>query len=81
MIAERDRVGAGIDEFVENRLGDAEAAGRVLAVEHDQIELPLGDQGRQPFAHDRAPGAADHVADEENTQASTFPEVDDLVFR
>ena len=40
MIAERDGVGAGVDEVVVDRLGDAEAAGGVLAIDHDEIELP-----------------------------------------
>ena len=66
VIAERDGVGAGIDQLVIDRLGDAEAAGGILAVDHDEIELPVGDQARQPLDDDRAPGAADHVADEEN---------------
>ncbi len=63
MIAERHRVGAGIEKFVEDRLGDAEAAGRVLAIDHDEIELPVAHQARQLLADDGAPGAADDVAD------------------
>ena len=53
VIAERDGVGAGIDQLVVDRLGDAEAAGRVLAVDDDEIELPVGDQARQPLVDDR----------------------------
>ena len=44
VVAERDGVGAGVDHLVVDRLGDAEAAGGVLAVDHDEIELPVGDQ-------------------------------------
>ena len=44
MIAAGDDVGAGVDELVIDRLGDAEAAGRVLAVDGDEIELPVADQ-------------------------------------
>ena len=66
MIAERDGVGAGVDEFVVDRLGDAEAAGRVLAIDDDQIELPVGDQARQAFVNNGAPGTPDNVADEED---------------
>ena len=69
VIAERDGVGAGIDQFVVDRFGDAEAAGGVLAVDDDEIELPFGDQAGQPLDDDCAPGAADHVADEENAHA------------
>ena len=69
VIAERDGVGAGIDQFVVDRLGDAEAAGGVFAVDDDEIELPFGDQARQSLDDDGAPGAADYVADEENAHA------------
>ena len=41
MIAERDGVGAGVEQFAIDRLGDAEAAGGVLAVDDDEIELPV----------------------------------------
>ena len=41
VIAERDGIGAGVDELVVDRLGDAEAAGRVLAIDDDEIELPV----------------------------------------
>ena len=81
VIAERDRVHAGIEEFVEDALGDAEAAGRVLAVEHNAIELPFGDQPGQAFGHDRAAGTADHVADEQHAHALWLPQIDDLTFR
>ena len=47
MIAERDRVGAGIDEFLVDRLGDAEAAGGVLAIDDDEIERPVADHAGQ----------------------------------
>ena len=53
VIAERDRVGAGIDELLIDRLGDAEAAGGVLAVDDDEIEPPVAHQPRQPLEHDR----------------------------
>ena len=70
VIAERDGVGAGIDEIVVDRLGDAEAAGGVLAVDHDEVELPFGDQLRHPVEQDVAPAAADDVADEENSHVT-----------
>ena len=52
MIAERDGVGAGLDQLVVDRLGDAEAAGGVLAVDHDEVELPFGDQLGQAVEQD-----------------------------
>ena len=66
MIAERDRVGAGVDQFAVDRLGDAEAAGGVLAVDHDEIELPVADEAGQALGDDGPPAAADDVADEQN---------------
>ena len=68
MIAERDRVGAGVEKFVVDRLGDAETAGGVLAVDDDEIELPVADQARQAFRDRGAAGAADDIADEKNPQ-------------
>ena len=66
MIAERHRVGAGIDEFLIDRLGDAEAAGGVLAIDDDEIERPVADHAGQMLRDGGAPGPADDVADEKN---------------
>ena len=63
MIAERHRVGAGIDEFLVDRLGDAEAAGGVLAVDDDEIEPEVADHAGQMVRDGGAPGPADHVPD------------------
>ena len=72
MIAERDRIDAGLDQFAIDRFGDAEAAGRVLAIGDDQIELPVADQLRQALGDDGAPAAPDNVADEEDAHAQPF---------
>ena len=72
MIAERDGVGAGVDQFVVDRFGDAEAAGGVLAVDHDEIEFPVGDQLRQALVDRRAPAAAYYIADKKNSHAVIF---------
>src|SRR5450759_1350556 len=61
--------GFGITEVIYNELIDA---GRVLAIDHDQVELPFGDQARQARIDDGAPGAADHVADEKDAHVSIF---------
>ncbi len=65
VIAERDRVGAGGEEFLADRLGDAEAAGGVLAVDDDEVELPALAKARQLADQRRASGAPDNVADEQ----------------
>jgi hypothetical protein len=67
VVAERDRIGAGIDELIVDDLGDAKAACRVLTVNDDEIELPIGNERGQPLGHDGPPGAADNVADKKNT--------------
>ncbi len=46
VIAERHRVGAGFDQLLEDRLGDAEAAGGVLAVDDDEVEARSGGASR-----------------------------------
>ena len=68
MVAERDGVGAGIDEFLVDRLGDAEAAGRVLAVDDDEVERPVADHAGKVVGDGRASGPADDVAYEKNAQ-------------
>ena len=78
MIAERDRVGAGIDEFAVDRLGDAEAAGGVLAIDHDEIELPVANETGQALGDHGAPAAADDIADEQNAHASLASQIDHL---
>src|SRR5262249_20777927 len=69
MVAAGDDVGAGVDELPIDRLGDAEAARRVLPVDGDKVELPVANEARQPVEHDRAPAAADDVSDEEDAHA------------
>src|SRR5262249_52823123 len=69
MIAESDRICAGIYEIIVDDFGNAEAAGGVLAIDHDKIELPLCDQARKPFEHNGASGTADDVADKKNAHA------------
>ena len=69
MVAERDSVGPYVDEFLIDRLGDAEAAGGVLAVDDDALELPCADEGRQPLGYDIPPAAADHISHEQDAHA------------
>ena len=48
MVAGGDAVGAGVEEVLQHVLGDAEAAGRVLAVDDDEIEpVSLDQAGKQ----------------------------------
>src|SRR2546421_698882 len=72
MHVKQDDVGAGVDEIVIDRFRDAEAASRVLAIDGDEIELPVADQRRQALQHDRAPAAPDDVTDEQDTHYFTF---------
>ncbi len=73
MIAERDGIGAGIDQLVVDWLGDAEAAGSVLAVDDDAIEPPVADEGGQALVHDVPPAAPDHVANEQDAHCLQVP--------
>ena len=68
MVAERDAVGAGVEHLLADGLGDAEAAGRVLAIDDDEIERPAAAQLGQPLVDRLAAGAADHVAEEEEAR-------------
>ncbi len=73
MVAERDGVGTGAGQVLVDRLGDAEAAGGVLAVDGDEVELPVAHQSRQPLHHDGAAATADDVADEQNPHVAHAP--------
>ena len=81
MVAERDRVGAGIEQFLVDRFGDAEAAGGILAVDDDEIERPVTDHAGQMFGDGGAAGPADDVTDEENTQSQALRKSNVLRFR
>ncbi len=72
MVAERHDVGAGGQQLLQDRLGDAEAAGRVLAVDGDEIERVAGAQPGQLLDHGVAAGAADDVAEEQQTHAASL---------
>ncbi len=61
VVAERYRVGASVDQVVEDRLGDAEPAGRVLAVDHHEIEIIARPQTGQRLDHRRPARAADDI--------------------
>ena len=80
MIAERDGIGAGVEEFLIDRLGDAETAGGILAIDDDEVERPVTDHAGQIFRDRGAACPADHVANEENTQSSA-PEIEHFLFR
>ena len=65
MVAERHAIGAGVQELAADILGDAEAAGGILAVDDDAVERPEPAQLGQVLADRGAAGAADHVADKQ----------------
>jgi hypothetical protein len=65
MIAERDAIHPGIEEFLGDGLGDAKPASGVLAIGHDEIERQLPSQNRDVLGNGGAAGAADDVADEQ----------------
>src|SRR5205085_9189379 len=72
VVAERDHISARVDEFPIDHLGDAKAAGGVLAIDDDKIELPLAHEPRQAFGHDPAAAAADNVADKKQAHQLRF---------
>ncbi len=73
MVAGGDDVGAGVERLAKDFFGDAEAAGGVLAVDDDEIELEVGNQAGKLFPHRRAAGRADHVAQKEKSHACFQP--------
>ena len=67
VVAERHRVGAGLEQLLEDRLGDAEAARSVLAVDGDEVEAVAPAQSGQRIDDRLAARAADDVAEEEKS--------------
>jgi len=65
VVAERDRIGAGIAKLVVDRFRNAEAAGGILAIDGDEIELPALAQFRQPARYRFAARPSDHVTEKE----------------
>ena len=49
VVAERDRVRAGVEKILIDRLGDAKAAGGVLAIDDHEIERPVSDHAGEMF--------------------------------
>ncbi len=81
VVASGHHVGAGVEQLGQDRLGDAEAAGGVLAVDHHEVEGVALAQARQLLDDRLAPGPADHIAEKQNThdcrrspRAGTIPE-------
>src|SRR5262249_57414160 len=72
VITERDRIGAGVEQLVVDRLRDADPAGRVLAVDENHIERPVAPERRQALVHCNAPAAANDVAVEKDAHTAQF---------
>src|SRR5207237_6499982 len=67
VVAEGDDVDAIRADLVEQVLGDAAAAGDVLAVGDDQVDVALADETRELLVDDLPAGPADDVAEAEDT--------------
>ena len=81
MVAERDGIGAGVDQVLIDRLGDAEAAGGVLAVDDDEIELPVAiSPGRRSSTTARPLRPKMSPMNRMRTPGSR-PQIDDLALR
>ena len=72
VVAERDRVGAELEQLARGLAGDAHAARGVLAVDHHEVRLVLlADAGKQRGQRPAA-DAAHHVADEKELHDGRF---------
>ena len=69
----RHAVDAHGQELVADLAGDAEAAGGVLDVGDAVVDVVQREERRQRLLHDGAPGAAHHVADDEDVQSRPTP--------
>src|SRR5262249_35138093 len=80
MIAAGDRVRAGIDHLGVDLLSDTEAAGRVLAIDDDAIELPVAPEHRQALGHRRTARTPHHITDKQKTHSASA-QINNLALR
>ncbi len=66
MVAERDGVGPGVEEFLVDRFREAKAAGRVLAVGDHDVDVVLFADEREMFGERLATGSTDDVRNGED---------------
>ena len=66
VIAGGHDVGSGVEELKQDRLGDAEPAGGVLAIDHHEMRAVAFAQARQRLDERRPARSADHVTEKEN---------------
>jgi len=69
MVAERDHIGAGIQEIVKNVLGYAKAAGGVFAVDDYKMNIVRFDEAGQPVYHGATSGFADNITQKQAAHA------------
>jgi hypothetical protein len=68
VVAGGQDMGPEIEEFVGDSGGDAESAGGVLRIDHDQVDRTVLDDVADVFADDASTGAAEYVTDKECVQ-------------
>ncbi len=73
MVAERQAVGAGLEQLGGGAFGDPEARGGVLGVHHHELQAQPAAQGRQVPGQPLSPRAPDHVAEEPQPHACSLP--------
>ena len=66
MVARGDDIGAGVDELLADRLGDAEAARRILAIDDDEIGGIARSELRQFGDHGLPARPSHHIAQKQN---------------
>ncbi len=69
VVAQRQAVGAGLEQLARRGLGDAEAARGVLGVDHHEVQGQPPPQARQMPDDALTARAADHVSEEGDTHS------------
>jgi len=72
VVAERDRVGAELQQLARRLLCDAYPAGRIFAVDHDEVGLVLVAQAGEQRGQRPPPEASHHIAYEEELHGGRF---------
>ena len=69
MVAQGQHVRARVEDFARGVLGDAEAARRILGVDHHEIQLQVAAQAGQVVGKAVAAGLAHHIAEESQSHS------------
>jgi len=68
MVSRGQHMSAQVEQLIGNRRRYPETAGSILAIDDNQIHLPLFNDMAEVFAHDAATRASENISNKKNAQ-------------